>query len=82
MRLSKYEKETIILFNEEETTASICTYNRKMQNQLMKFAEKSADCIFEKRENESVTYKIPKSWIKINMPRKTKRITLDKTGNN
>ena len=32
MRLTKYEKETIILFNEEDELASIYTYNMKLKD--------------------------------------------------
>lgn len=37
-RLTKYEKETIILFNEAEPTANIYTYNKALQNRLAKFS--------------------------------------------
>ena len=31
MKLSKYEQETIICFNEEETEASVYTHNSKLK---------------------------------------------------
>ena len=34
MRLTKYEQETIILFNESESTAAVYTYNTRLQNTL------------------------------------------------
>lgn len=34
MRLTKYEQETIILFNESESTAAVYTYNTGLQNTL------------------------------------------------
>ena len=34
MRLTKYEKETIILFNEFEDEASIYTYNAGLKTRL------------------------------------------------
>ncbi len=37
MRLTDYEKETVILFNEEEPTAEISTYNKKLISRLIKF---------------------------------------------
>ena len=37
-RLTKYEKETIILFNEAEPTANIYIYNKTLQNRLAKFS--------------------------------------------
>ena len=40
MKLSKYEKETIILFNEGEREASIFTYNADLKRRLAAFAKK------------------------------------------
>lgn len=39
-KLTKAEKETIILFNELEDTASISTYNAGLRNRLASFAKK------------------------------------------
>lgn len=51
MSLSKLERETIILFNEEETTASVYTHNQKLTAKLIMLEE----VIFQKQEdiNES-----------------------------
>lgn len=38
MRLTKYEKETIILFNESKDEASIYTYNAGLKTRLKKFS--------------------------------------------
>lgn len=43
-RLTKYEKETIILFNEAEPTANIYTYNKALQNRLAKFSKENPNC--------------------------------------
>lgn len=43
-RLTKYEKETIILYNEAEPTANIYTYNKALQNRLAKFSRENPDC--------------------------------------
>lgn len=42
-KLTKAEKETIILFNELEDTASISTHNAGLRNRLALFAEKHPD---------------------------------------
>ena len=48
-RLTKYEKETIILFNEGEDKASIYTYNAGLRNRLAAFSRKYPDlCRLEK----------------------------------
>lgn len=49
MTLTKYEKETIILFNEGEDTAHIQTYNAGLRKWLAAFSKKSPDlCRLEK----------------------------------
>lgn len=40
-KLTKYEKETIILFNEGEDTASIYTYNASLRKRLALFSKKA-----------------------------------------
>ena len=40
MQLTKYEKETIILFNESEDEASIYTYNAGLKTRLANFSRK------------------------------------------
>ena len=41
MKLSKYEKETIILTNEEDRYYSVYTFNQGLQKRLKNFAERS-----------------------------------------
>ena len=43
MTLTKYEKETIILFNEVEDTAHIQTYNAGLRKRLAAFSKKHTD---------------------------------------
>lgn len=43
MTLTKYEKETIILFNEGEDTAHIQTYNAGLLKRLAAFSKKHPD---------------------------------------
>ncbi len=38
-RLTKYEKETIILTNEEDDFWNVFTYNKGLQRRFMSFAE-------------------------------------------
>ena len=40
-RLTKYERETIILFNEAEPTATIYTYNTALKNRLAKYSREN-----------------------------------------
>lgn len=43
-RLTKYEKETIVLFNEAEDKANIYTYNTALKNRLAKFSRENPNC--------------------------------------
>jgi len=52
-KLTKYEKETIILFNEEEREASICTFNADLKRRLAGFLKKYPDlCRLERSIEE------------------------------
>ena len=42
-KLTKYEKETIVLFNEGEDTAHIQTYNAGLRKRLETFSKKHPD---------------------------------------
>ena len=57
-KLTKYEKETIVLFNEGEDTAHIQTYNAGLRNRLAAFSKKYPDlCRLEKTyEQGGVSY--------------------------
>ena len=67
--LTLIEKETIVLFNEGEPTASVYTYNRKLQNKLNKLVGVNNDIFVESQDDESTTYVVPKKWIKVSPPR-------------
>ena len=60
MKLSKYEKETIINWNEAESTASIYTFNADLKRRLAEFRRKYPQlCRLERSTAEgSVSYVI------------------------
>ena len=66
-RLTKYEKETIILFNEGEDKASIYTYNAGLRNRLAAFSKKYPDlCRLDMSMGQGgVSYWIDKSRLSI-----------------
>lgn len=69
MKLSKYEKETIINFNEAEDTASIYTFNADLKRRLAEFSRKyPLLCRLERSTDEgSVTYVMDKSRLSIRL---------------
>ena len=68
-RLTKYEKETIILFNEGEDKASIYTYNAGLRNRLAAFRKEYPDlCRLEKScDQGGVSYVLDKSRLSIRL---------------
>ncbi len=69
MTLTKYEKETIILFNEGEDTAHIQTYNAGLRKRLAAFSKKHPDlCRLEKPFAQGgVIYVLDKSRLSIRL---------------
>ena len=69
MKLSKYEKETIINWNEAENTASIYTFNADLKRRLAEFSRKYPQlCRLERSTTEgSVTYVIEKSRLSVRL---------------
>ena len=72
MNLSLYEQETIINYNEADSTASVYTHNRALIRKLDKFTqERPGDCHRQKtsHDGKAVDFTIPKGWIRIYPPR-------------
>ena len=73
MNLTPYERETIILFNEEEDTASVYTHNPKLIRKLKKLSDKYPDKICEAKSGNinssgSVSYIVPKACVTVREP--------------
>lgn len=68
--MTKYEKETIINFNEEERTAMISTYNRTLLKKLDGYTEQSSEIRKISGDDEFGEYVCPKRWVKVQMPKK------------
>lgn len=69
MKLSKYEKETIILTNEEDRYYSVYTFNQGLQKRLKNFAEKYPECcyLFNTTKEENKMYMIQKGRLSLNL---------------
>ncbi len=67
-RLTRYEQETIINFNEEDATASVYTYNPALRRKLSQLAqERPRECVLDETRDYSgaLVCTIPKRWVKI-----------------
>ena len=70
MSLSKLERETIILFNEEEATATVYTHNQKLTAKLRRMAKKFPDKVYPECHEHpgAVSYIVPKGCVSIREP--------------
>lgn len=68
-KLTKYEMETILSFNEEEDYATCYTHNKALQRKLDVLA-KNSPVVSVVRECEGAkTYKLPKKFVKVSPPK-------------
>ena len=68
IKLSKYEKETIIRTSEGEKTYSVYTFDRKLKRKLSEYAEKYPSLCYLEREDKEVgaqTYVVDKNRMSI-----------------
>ena len=70
MKLTKRDKETVVLYNEAQSTASVYTHDPKLKEKLKQLSEKyPKQMIMEKTEqNGGMTYTIPKKCVLIREP--------------
>ena len=69
---SRYERETVIVMNDEEDAATVCTFQRVMQRNLERLAASRPDqvrVIKTYADDDGITVRIPKRWIKVKIPR-------------
>lgn len=67
MKLSLYEQETIILYNQAETTAEVYTHDPKLLGKLRRLAEKYPDQIVKKNRQ------VPKRCVSVREPYSAER---------
>lgn len=70
MTLTKLEQETVVLYNNEESTATVYTHDEKLKKKLRKLAVSYPDKVVFQEENAcgGVTYVVPKSCVIIHEP--------------
>lgn len=67
----RFEKETVIVFNDAEKSATIHTFNRKIINYLTKIKDTEQDMIFIRKTQEGeFEFEVPKDWIRIRAKKK------------
>jgi hypothetical protein len=81
-KLSRIERETIILFNEYEATAEIETCNNAMRRRFEAIRRKHPeDVTLVRYDKYGDTYTFPKAWVKIIPPRENTEKQLEQLRN-
>lgn len=77
---TKGEKETIILFDELEDTATVYTHNTRLKNKLESMRQEYPDhCKYLSENGDGgVTYRIDKSMVSVRKPYDEKRREQDR----
>ena len=65
MKLSLYEQETILLYNQAEDTADVYTHDPKLLKKLARLAEKYPDLI---RRKDAHSFIVPKRCVSVREP--------------
>ena len=70
MKLSKYEEETLVLYNEAQSTASVYTHDPKLKEKLKRLSEKYPEQVILEKSDLSggMTYTVPKKCVLIREP--------------
>lgn len=75
MKLTNYEKETIILFNDEEKEAEVYTCNKALMRKMDGLCKKQPENFkLVKKDSVSKTYTFPKNLVSI----RAKRVLTEK----
>lgn len=79
MKLTPYERETIILYNEAEDTASVYTHDPKLIEKLKRLHAKYPDKIYPDRKEQpgAVSYIVPKRCVGVRTPYSDERRKAD-----
>lgn len=79
MKRSKYEMETILLYNEEESTASVYTHDPKLIAKLERLCAKYPNLVYpDRKEHEgAVSYIVPKRCVGVREPYSAERRKAD-----
>ena len=77
-RLTKYEQETILNYNEAENMASVYTHNVALMNKLTKLMEEYPEVKLVRQAYDMLEVEVPKKWIKVSPPKRVSEETKQK----
>ena len=72
IKLTNVEKETVLNYNEAESTASVYTHNEVLKRQLLELCQTHPEQVSQTADNGwgGLTFELPKKWLKVSPPRK------------
>ena len=70
MKLSLYEQETIILYNQADTTAEVYTHDRKLMEKLNRLSQKHPEQVCKKGKHN---FPVPKRCVSVWEPHSAER---------
>lgn len=68
-KLTKAERETIIIYNEQDDVANVITCNVRLQNKLKTLSQKHTSVVHKDGNGIFEEYELPKSFVRIVAPR-------------
>jgi hypothetical protein len=68
--LTRYERETVVVFNEADPDAELYTCSAPMMRKMDKLVEEDDRFSVVKEDEVSKTYKFPKKYFKVRRPSK------------
>ena len=68
-KLTKYERETIINYNDAEDTATLYTCNKALMRKIDSFCKKNQMFVKAKSDLFGTEYTLPKKCVSIRLPR-------------
>lgn len=74
MELTKYERESVVNWNQADNTATVYTHDRGLMKRLDQLTEDRPEEVQLKSRShggQAGHYIIPKTWVKIRPPRQT-----------
>ena len=70
MKLSLYEQETILLYNQAEVTAEVYTHDRKLMEKLTRLSKKNPEQVCKKDKHN---FTVPKRCVSVREPYSAER---------
>ena len=68
-RRTAIERETIVNYNCQESTATVYTWDKPLIRKLTALVRDRSDIVKENGDDECATFTVPKSWVRISPPR-------------